>query len=100
MVQAEIETEIVQLKARVSQIEQREDDRKQRWRPIGFVSVGLALFLAILAIGFTGADIAMDMQKTAPSAHQYVQIMALQALFVSVALGLLGQALLIVVRKP
>jgi hypothetical protein len=84
--------EIDSLRAQLALLQQQADDRARDWRKLGIVSGSLALFLAVMALGFIVATVSLD-PKAYPTAHQFAQIMGYQLLFASLPLCLLTQVL-------
>jgi len=85
-------TEFESLRAQVTRLQQQAEGQAQDWRRLRMLSGGLALFLAVMALGFIGAGVWLD-PKAFPTAHQFAQMMGYQLLFTSLPLSLLTQAL-------
>lgn len=86
------DTEFESLRAQVTQLQKQSELQEQAWRRLRVVSGALAIFLAVMALGFIVASLWLD-SKSFPTAHQFVQIMGYQFLFTSLPLSLLTQAL-------
>jgi hypothetical protein len=85
------EGELVSLRAQVMQLQQQAEHRAQAWLKLGRICGGLALTLALMALGFIVAGVWFHL-RSSPTA-EFAQMASSQLLFASLPLGLLAQAL-------
>jgi len=86
------DAEFVSLQTQVTKLQQQAEHQAQDWRKLRMVSGSLALFLAVMALGFIVAGVWLD-PKSFPTAYQFAQMMGYLLLFTSLPLSLLTQAL-------
>jgi hypothetical protein len=86
------DVELVALRAQVMRLQEQAEHRAQVWGKLRKIAGGLALLVAVAALGFIVTGILLD-PKSFPTAHQFAQMMGYQLLFTSLPLGLLTQAL-------
>jgi hypothetical protein len=89
------EAELAVLREQVTSLQQQAEQRAKAWRPIGLGVQIFAIAYAVCAMACIIASILLD-ARSYPSAHQFVQTMGFQFLFISIPLSLLAQ----LVRNP
>jgi hypothetical protein len=85
------ETELVSLRTQVMQLQRQAEQREQAWLKLGKASGGLALALAVMALGFIVAGLWFHLRSS--STAEFAQMASFQLLFTSLPLSLLAQAL-------
>ena len=86
------EAELASLRAQLMQLQQRAEHQAQARLKLKKFSGGLALALAVMALGFVLASVWFQL-RSSPAAAELAQMASFQLLFTSLPLSLLTQAL-------
>lgn len=98
MTLAEMQVELQRFRDRIADVERIEAERRKRWRATAVVGIFSAILFSVIGVGFVLADQILDMAATAPSAHQYVQIVGQQMIISGIVMSLLAQAFAVTKR--
>jgi hypothetical protein len=93
MTETEIEAELKQLRAELSQQQARHERQKKNWHLLGVVSGILGILFAVTGLGVLVVDFFLDFAKSSATTHQYITILGQQFILTSLPMSVLAQAL-------